>query len=166
MLTTTLIIWAKGEVRQRTKCCHAWIKSVVWHVGALSWFTSAQNLAHGLMLASRLCQIIYCVLLCFPKYDIIARLCSNLPIFSSFFLSSGLTYKWAHTHDSCSWQLCDHTQALLIQKRKGRNVFLFNHPFHVQWLWCLPQVRSDYMQYCASKVSDGMALQLGCLEIR
>ncbi|MBN3282286.1 FAK2 kinase, partial [Polyodon spathula] len=28
------------------------------------------------------------------------------------------------------------------------------------------QVRSDYMQYCASKVSDGMALQLGCLEIR
>uniref|UniRef100_A0A3Q4I4L9 non-specific protein-tyrosine kinase n=1 Tax=Neolamprologus brichardi TaxID=32507 RepID=A0A3Q4I4L9_NEOBR len=28
------------------------------------------------------------------------------------------------------------------------------------------QVRSDYMQYHASKVSDGMALQLGCLEIR
>ncbi|CDQ92959.1 unnamed protein product [Oncorhynchus mykiss] len=31
---------------------------------------------------------------------------------------------------------------------------------------CLCQVRSDYMQYHASKVSDGMALQLGCLEIR
>lgn len=30
-------------------------------------------------------------------------------------------------------------------------------------LW---QVRSDYMQHHASKVSDGMALQLGCLEIR
>lgn len=29
-----------------------------------------------------------------------------------------------------------------------------------------PQVRSDYMQQYASKVSDGMALQLGCLEIR
>ncbi|KAM8726490.1 protein tyrosine kinase 2 beta, b isoform 2-T5 [Acanthopagrus schlegelii] len=28
------------------------------------------------------------------------------------------------------------------------------------------QVRNDYMQYHASKVSDGMALQLGCLEIR
>ncbi|KAF1376574.1 hypothetical protein PFLUV_G00212890 [Perca fluviatilis] len=28
------------------------------------------------------------------------------------------------------------------------------------------QVRSDYMQYHASKVSDGMALALGCLEIR
>ncbi|CAL1586373.1 unnamed protein product [Knipowitschia caucasica] len=28
------------------------------------------------------------------------------------------------------------------------------------------QVRSDYMQFHASKVSDGMALQLGCLEIR
>ncbi|KAK7906882.1 hypothetical protein WMY93_015494 [Mugilogobius chulae] len=28
------------------------------------------------------------------------------------------------------------------------------------------QVRSDYMQHHASKVSDGMALQLGCLEIR
>uniref|UniRef100_UPI003AAEB6B7 protein-tyrosine kinase 2-beta-like n=1 Tax=Centroberyx gerrardi TaxID=166262 RepID=UPI003AAEB6B7 len=28
------------------------------------------------------------------------------------------------------------------------------------------QVRSDYMQNYASKVSDGMALQLGCLEIR
>ncbi|KAM6992551.1 protein tyrosine kinase 2 beta, b [Tautogolabrus adspersus] len=28
------------------------------------------------------------------------------------------------------------------------------------------QVRSDYMQYHASKVSDGMSLQLGCLEIR
>lgn len=29
-----------------------------------------------------------------------------------------------------------------------------------------PQVRSDYMHQYASKVSDGMALQLGCLEIR
>lgn len=28
------------------------------------------------------------------------------------------------------------------------------------------QVRSDYMQNYASKVSEGMALQLGCLEIR
>uniref|UniRef100_A0A8C3G7V4 non-specific protein-tyrosine kinase n=1 Tax=Cyclopterus lumpus TaxID=8103 RepID=A0A8C3G7V4_CYCLU len=28
------------------------------------------------------------------------------------------------------------------------------------------QVRSDYMQHHATKVSDGMALQLGCLEIR
>ncbi|XP_016894460.1 protein-tyrosine kinase 2-beta-like isoform X1 [Cynoglossus semilaevis] len=28
------------------------------------------------------------------------------------------------------------------------------------------QVRNDYMQHYASKVSDGMALQLGCLEIR
>uniref|UniRef100_A0A3Q3APU5 non-specific protein-tyrosine kinase n=1 Tax=Kryptolebias marmoratus TaxID=37003 RepID=A0A3Q3APU5_KRYMA len=28
------------------------------------------------------------------------------------------------------------------------------------------QVRSDYMQYHASHVSDGMALQLGCLELR
>lgn len=28
------------------------------------------------------------------------------------------------------------------------------------------QVRTDYMQFHASKVSDGMALQLGCLEIR
>ncbi|KAG7261155.1 hypothetical protein CRUP_003073, partial [Coryphaenoides rupestris] len=27
-------------------------------------------------------------------------------------------------------------------------------------------VRSDYMQYHASRVSDGMAMQLGCLEIR
>ncbi|XP_039605461.1 protein-tyrosine kinase 2-beta isoform X1 [Polypterus senegalus] len=28
------------------------------------------------------------------------------------------------------------------------------------------QVRADYMQYCANRVSDGMALQLGCLELR
>lgn len=34
------------------------------------------------------------------------------------------------------------------------------------WLRVCPQVRSDYMQQYASKVSDGMALQLGCLEIR
>uniref|UniRef100_UPI003AB097B5 protein tyrosine kinase 2 beta, b isoform X1 n=1 Tax=Centroberyx gerrardi TaxID=166262 RepID=UPI003AB097B5 len=33
-------------------------------------------------------------------------------------------------------------------------------------LYFYQQVRSDYMQYHASKVSDGMALQLGCLEIR
>ncbi|KAK3562987.1 hypothetical protein QTP86_013255 [Hemibagrus guttatus] len=33
-------------------------------------------------------------------------------------------------------------------------------------LYFYHQVRSDYMQHCASKVSDGMALQLGCLEIR
>uniref|UniRef100_A0A3Q2Y3K0 non-specific protein-tyrosine kinase n=1 Tax=Hippocampus comes TaxID=109280 RepID=A0A3Q2Y3K0_HIPCM len=33
-------------------------------------------------------------------------------------------------------------------------------------LYFYQQVRSDYMQRFASKVSDGMALQLGCLEIR
>ncbi|KAE8278304.1 Protein-tyrosine kinase 2-beta [Larimichthys crocea] len=33
-------------------------------------------------------------------------------------------------------------------------------------LYFYQQVRSDYMQHYASKVSDGMALQLGCLEIR
>uniref|UniRef100_I3KDA3 non-specific protein-tyrosine kinase n=1 Tax=Oreochromis niloticus TaxID=8128 RepID=I3KDA3_ORENI len=33
-------------------------------------------------------------------------------------------------------------------------------------LYFYQQVRSDYMQQYASKVSDGMALQLGCLEIR
>ncbi|XP_039530196.1 protein-tyrosine kinase 2-beta isoform X2 [Pimephales promelas] len=33
-------------------------------------------------------------------------------------------------------------------------------------LYFYQQVRSDYMQHIASKVSDGMALQLGCLEIR
>ncbi|XP_038824647.1 protein-tyrosine kinase 2-beta-like [Salvelinus namaycush] len=33
-------------------------------------------------------------------------------------------------------------------------------------LYFYQQVRSDYMHYHASKVSDGMALQLGCLEIR
>uniref|UniRef100_A0A673BTI8 non-specific protein-tyrosine kinase n=1 Tax=Sphaeramia orbicularis TaxID=375764 RepID=A0A673BTI8_9TELE len=34
------------------------------------------------------------------------------------------------------------------------------------FLYFYQQVRSDYMQYHACKVSDGMALQLGCLEIR
>ncbi|XP_038143444.1 protein tyrosine kinase 2 beta, b isoform X3 [Cyprinodon tularosa] len=34
------------------------------------------------------------------------------------------------------------------------------------FLYFYQQVRSDYMQFHASKVSDGMALQLGCLEIR
>ncbi|XP_029965730.1 protein tyrosine kinase 2 beta, b isoform X2 [Salarias fasciatus] len=34
------------------------------------------------------------------------------------------------------------------------------------FMYFYQQVRSDYMQYHASKVSDGMALQLGCLEIR
>ncbi|XP_053470269.1 protein tyrosine kinase 2 beta, b isoform X1 [Ictalurus furcatus] len=33
-------------------------------------------------------------------------------------------------------------------------------------LYLYHQVRSDYMQQYSSKVSDGMALQLGCLEIR
>ncbi|KAL2082281.1 hypothetical protein ACEWY4_022099 [Coilia grayii] len=33
-------------------------------------------------------------------------------------------------------------------------------------LYLYHQVRSDYMQYHASRVSEGMALQLGCLEIR
>uniref|UniRef100_UPI0037E79E8D protein-tyrosine kinase 2-beta-like n=1 Tax=Semicossyphus pulcher TaxID=241346 RepID=UPI0037E79E8D len=33
-------------------------------------------------------------------------------------------------------------------------------------LYFYQQIRSDYMQQYASKVSDGMALQLGCLEIR
>ncbi|XP_012711333.1 protein tyrosine kinase 2 beta, b isoform X2 [Fundulus heteroclitus] len=34
------------------------------------------------------------------------------------------------------------------------------------FLYFYQQVRSDYMQYHANKVSDGMAMQLGCLEIR
>ncbi|XP_037541768.1 protein tyrosine kinase 2 beta, b [Nematolebias whitei] len=34
------------------------------------------------------------------------------------------------------------------------------------FIYFYQQVRSDYMQYHASKVSDGMALQLGCLELR
>uniref|UniRef100_A0A8C5G5T4 non-specific protein-tyrosine kinase n=1 Tax=Gouania willdenowi TaxID=441366 RepID=A0A8C5G5T4_GOUWI len=34
------------------------------------------------------------------------------------------------------------------------------------FLYFYQQVRSDYMQYHASKVSDGLAMQLGCLEIR
>lgn len=38
---------------------------------------------------------------------------------------------------------------------------LFSQQCLVSW-----QVRSDYMQFHACKVSDGMALQLGCLEIR
>uniref|UniRef100_A0A7N6ABP1 non-specific protein-tyrosine kinase n=1 Tax=Anabas testudineus TaxID=64144 RepID=A0A7N6ABP1_ANATE len=33
-------------------------------------------------------------------------------------------------------------------------------------LYFYQQIRSDYMMHYASKVSDGMALQLGCLEIR
>ncbi|XP_077094842.1 protein-tyrosine kinase 2-beta isoform X1 [Siphateles boraxobius] len=33
-------------------------------------------------------------------------------------------------------------------------------------LYFYQQVRNDYMQHSASRVSDGMALQLGCLEIR
>ncbi|MED6263754.1 Protein-tyrosine kinase 2-beta [Characodon lateralis] len=40
--------------------------------------------------------------------------------------------------------------------KKDRSTFLYFYQ----------QVRSDYMQSHASKVSDGMALQLGCLEIR
>ncbi|XP_013874918.1 protein tyrosine kinase 2 beta, b isoform X2 [Austrofundulus limnaeus] len=40
--------------------------------------------------------------------------------------------------------------------KKDRSTFLYFYQ----------QVRSDYMQYHASKVSDGMALQLGCLELR
>ncbi|MEQ2169645.1 hypothetical protein GOODEAATRI_027344, partial [Goodea atripinnis] len=39
--------------------------------------------------------------------------------------------------------------------KKDRSTFLYFYQ----------QVRSDYMQSHASKVSDGMALQLGCLEI-
>ena len=36
-----------------------------------------------------------------------------------------------------------------------------------EWVFLFsPQVRSDYMHHYATKVSDGMALQLGCLEIR
>ncbi|XP_011489678.1 protein-tyrosine kinase 2-beta isoform X1 [Oryzias latipes] len=40
--------------------------------------------------------------------------------------------------------------------REDRSTFLFFYQ----------QVRSDYMQHYATKVSEGMALQLGCLEIR
>ncbi|KAM9704204.1 protein tyrosine kinase 2 beta, b isoform 1-T2 [Menidia menidia] len=40
------------------------------------------------------------------------------------------------------------------------------HDDRSTFMYFYHQVRSDYMQYHATKVSDGMALQLGCLEIR
>uniref|UniRef100_A0A672Q5G8 non-specific protein-tyrosine kinase n=1 Tax=Sinocyclocheilus grahami TaxID=75366 RepID=A0A672Q5G8_SINGR len=47
--------------------------------------------------------------------------------------------------------------AAFMKKLKEDRTFL---------LYFYQQVRCDYMQHYASKVSDGMALQLGCLEIR
>lgn len=60
--------------------------------------------------------------------------------------------------------LCKDTQLSLLLERvvsTGRDLgSLTNH------LICVFQLRSEYMQLYASKVSEGMALQLGCLELR
>lgn len=62
----------------------------------------------------------------------------------------------------------DRTTMLYFYQQVSKIVSVFA-PSSLQFYLTLhisPQVRSDYMQQYASKVSDGMALQLGCLEIR
>uniref|UniRef100_A0A671U8P9 non-specific protein-tyrosine kinase n=1 Tax=Sparus aurata TaxID=8175 RepID=A0A671U8P9_SPAAU len=73
---------------------------------------------------------------------------------------SELTQRYEQQHLEAEWRYdlrIRYIPSDFIEKFKDdRTTLLF---FYLQ-------VRSDYMQQYASKVSDGMALQLGCLEIR
>uniref|UniRef100_A0A672GPZ6 non-specific protein-tyrosine kinase n=1 Tax=Salarias fasciatus TaxID=181472 RepID=A0A672GPZ6_SALFA len=79
-----------------------------------------------------------------------------------------------------SWQIRAIIRSILISGRLGPNIehtgcygLLLKHLKSDEIHWLHPDLtvrevskKLDYMQYHASKVSDGMALQLGCLEIR
>lgn len=54
---------------------------------------------------------------------------------------------------------CQRLYHLNLKEKKKRIHKVTVHPL-------LSQLRNDYMQQYATKVSEGMALQLGCLELR
>ncbi|XP_044043140.1 protein-tyrosine kinase 2-beta-like isoform X2 [Siniperca chuatsi] len=73
---------------------------------------------------------------------------------------SELTQRYEQQHLEAEWRYdlrIRYTPSDFMEKFKDDRTTM---------LYFYQQVRSDYMQQYASKVSDGMALQLGCLEIR
>ncbi|XP_026157469.1 protein-tyrosine kinase 2-beta-like isoform X2 [Mastacembelus armatus] len=73
---------------------------------------------------------------------------------------SELTQRYEQQHLEAEWRYdlrIRYIPSDFMEKFKDDNTTM---------LYFYQQVRSDYMQQFASKVSDGMALQLGCLEIR
>ncbi|XP_077408488.1 protein-tyrosine kinase 2-beta-like isoform X2 [Vanacampus margaritifer] len=71
-----------------------------------------------------------------------------------------LTQRYEQQHLEAEWRYDLRIRCIpsdfLVEFQEDRTTMLYFYQ----------QVRSDYMQKFASKVSDGMALQLGCLEIR
>ncbi|XP_054479560.1 protein-tyrosine kinase 2-beta-like isoform X2 [Anoplopoma fimbria] len=98
----------------------------------------------------RLC---YCLLLKHLKSSEVHWLHPDLTV-------SELTQRYEQQHLEAEWRYdlrIRYIPSDFMEKFKDdRTTMLYFHQ----------QVRSDYMRQYASKVSDGMALQLGCLEIR
>lgn len=84
--------------------------------------------------------------------------CPPLFIFCYMFVHDGVRER-----DSSGWQGCvqvTHQFLVPLLRKTGNEGRKLNHDLSLR------QLRSDYMQRYASKVSEGMALQLGCLELR
>lgn len=80
-----------------------------------------------------------------------------------FMLCSELVHGGMREKDSTGWQdWFQGTNQLLgpLLRKMGKEGGRLN------LVLSLHQLRNDYMQRYASKVSEGMALQLGCLELR
>uniref|UniRef100_A0A3Q3ADA4 non-specific protein-tyrosine kinase n=1 Tax=Kryptolebias marmoratus TaxID=37003 RepID=A0A3Q3ADA4_KRYMA len=79
---------------------------------------------------------------------------------------SELTQRYQQQHLEAEWRKFKSIiliQDLFVQKSTSSLPLILRGD---SFLCASQQVRSDYMQKYASKMSDGMALQLGCLEIR
>ncbi|XP_037617484.1 protein-tyrosine kinase 2-beta-like [Sebastes umbrosus] len=98
-------------------------------------------------------SLCYCLLLKHLKSSVIHWLHPDLTV-------SELTQRYEQHHLEAEWRYdlrIRYIPSDFMEKFKDDRTTM---------LYFYQQVRSDYMQLCASKVSDGMALQLGCLEIR
>ncbi|TNN52595.1 Protein-tyrosine kinase 2-beta [Liparis tanakae] len=98
-------------------------------------------------------QLCYCLLLKHLKSSVAHWLHPDLAV-------SELTRRYERQHLEAEWRYdlrIRYIPADFMEEFKDDRTTL---------LYFYQQVRSDYMRQYASKVSDGMALQLGCLEIR
>ncbi|XP_056287443.1 protein-tyrosine kinase 2-beta-like [Pseudoliparis swirei] len=132
-----------GKNFKLVRCEEGWaVKDVVKLV--LSSGCVGPDITHGLC---------YCLLLKHLKSSVAHWLHPDLTV-------SELTRRYERQHLEAEWRYdlrIRYIPADFMEEFKDDRTTL---------LYFYQQVRSDYMRQYASKVSDGMALQLGCLEIR
>uniref|UniRef100_A0A674PM24 non-specific protein-tyrosine kinase n=1 Tax=Takifugu rubripes TaxID=31033 RepID=A0A674PM24_TAKRU len=126
-----------------------------WTVGVITWMSAVINvvLSSGCVGPDIKFNLCYGLLLKHLKSSEIHWLHPSMTIFE-------LTQRYEQQHLEAEWRY-----DLRIRYIPSRFMEKFQDD-RTTMLYFYLQVRSDYMHQYATKVSDGMALQLGCLEIR